>query len=125
REIGGADRHPIPKSRPVWAARLIVLAVGGLLAATVYVPTWPYVLAIGTAVALAGGFTMVLVDADLRSVLVSSARRLRPLVPWLAPRPERSCYRAESTQWARGEVQTSQRWVPCFRPPPAAPGSAT
>jgi O-antigen/teichoic acid export membrane protein len=84
RELGEDDDRPLPGSRTVWTVRLIVLVLGGVLALAVHVPSWPYVLVTGTIVALAGGFALVVADPLLRSALLSFARRLGPLRPWLA-----------------------------------------
>jgi O-antigen/teichoic acid export membrane protein len=83
-ELGDAGRRPLPQPWTVWAARMIVPTIGGLLALTVFVPSWPYILGVGAIVALGGGFTLVLVDPDLRSVVLSWARRLGPPLPWSA-----------------------------------------
>jgi hypothetical protein len=84
RELGDAGNRPRPASRGVWAARLIVPTFAAILALTVFVPSWPYILGAGTIVALGSGLTLVLVDPDLRGFVLSWARQIAPPLPWAA-----------------------------------------
>jgi hypothetical protein len=78
RELSGVATPLWPPSVAM-LLRLGLLAIGGLLAVTVFAPSWLYVLIVGGTVALVGAFLLIVTDPLLRDELLSWARRPRPV----------------------------------------------
>lgn len=79
RELGSAaEPRPSPPSI-VTLGRLGLLAIGGALAAVLFVPNWLYVVLVGGMVAVLGAAMLVLIDPILRKEFLSWARRPSPV----------------------------------------------
>jgi O-antigen/teichoic acid export membrane protein len=83
KHLGGRMRLPVESTRPVWIARLLVLAIGGAFALAVYAPNWLYVIPTGAGIALVGGFALVVIDPALRDGFISLLRRENRMTSWL------------------------------------------
>jgi O-antigen/teichoic acid export membrane protein len=79
RELSGVATPAVWSPSVVMLLRLGFLAIGGVLAVTVFAPSWLYVVVVGGTIAVVGALMLIVIDPLLRDEFLSWAGRPSPV----------------------------------------------